>query len=267
MKEDSARSHILAVTSSVVRVLLLHSRIACVERCLEEFADVQFQIDADVVLTSEQCTDHLKSRYYDIVLVEYPTPQWQRTLTADLLSRAGRNIPLIFVTYKMEPGTAADLIANGASDCVEMDNLGQLPAAIRRAFKESTLRAEHNRVEKKLQRSEAHYRALMGNAAFGICRCGMEGQFMDVNWALVTMLGYESKEELLGSNLAAEILHDPSKRAQLLGEVGENGRVDPLENVWSRKNGTSLTGNRLPADAKSTRGKARGMATKLLLRM
>ena len=122
-----------------------------------------------------------------------------------------------------------------------MDNLGQLPVAIRRAFKENTLRGERNRVEKKLQHSEAHYRALMGNPAFGICRCGMEGQFMDVNWALVTMLGYESKEELLGSNLAAEILHDPSKRAQLLGEVGENGRVDPLEIDWSRKNGTSLT--------------------------
>jgi len=55
----------------------------------------------------------------------------------------------------------------------------------------------------------------------------MEGQFTDVNWTLVTMLGCESKEELLGSNLAAEILHDPSNRAQLLGEVGENGRVDP----------------------------------------
>ncbi len=241
MKEDPARSHILAVTSPVVRVLLFHSRIACVERCLEEFADLQFQIDADVVLTPEQCTERLKSRYYDIVLAEYPISQPQRTPTADLLRLAGRNIPLIFVAHKMEPGTAADLIAKGAADCVEMDNLGRLPVAIQRAFKENTLRAERNRVEKKLQRSEARYQALMGNAAFGICRCGMEGQFLDVNWALVKMLGCESREELLGSNLVAEILRDPSKRAQLLGEEGENGLVDPLENVWSRKNGTSLT--------------------------
>jgi diguanylate cyclase (GGDEF)-like protein/PAS domain S-box-containing protein len=241
MKEDSARSHILAVTSPVVRVLLLHSRPACVERCLKEFADLQFQIDADVVLTLEQCTERLKSRYYDIVLAEYPIPQRQRTSTADLLRLAGGNIPLIFVTHKMEPEAAADLIAKGAADCVEMDNLGRLPVAIQRAFKENTLRSERNRVEKKLQRSEARYQALTGNAAFGICRCGMEGQFLDVNWALVKMLGCESKEELLGSNLAAEILRDPSKRAQLLGEEGENGLVDPLENVWSRKNGTSLT--------------------------
>jgi len=241
IKEDSAGSRLLAVASPVVRVLLLHSRIACVERCLKEFADLQFQIDADVALTSEQSIERLKSRYYDIVLAEYPIPQWQSTPTADLLRRAGKNIPIIFVAHKMEPGTTAALIANGAADCVEMDNLGQLPVAIRRAFKESTLRAERNRIEKKLQRSEAHYRALIGNAAFGICRCGMEGQFIDVNWALVTMLGYESKEELRGSKMAVEILHDPSTREQLLAEAGENGRVDPLETAWSRKNGTSLT--------------------------
>jgi diguanylate cyclase (GGDEF)-like protein/PAS domain S-box-containing protein len=237
----AARSHILAVTSPVVRVLLLHSHVRCVERCLEEFADLQFQIDADVVLTSEQCNERLKSTYYDVVLAEYPIPRQQGMPAAELPRLACRNIPLIFVTHKIEPGTAADLIAKGAADCVEMDNLGQLPVAIRRAFNESKLRAERNRAEKRLQRTEAHYQALMGNSAFGICRCGMEGQFTDVNWTLVTMLGCESKEELLGSNLAAEILHDPSNRAQLLGEVGENGRVDPLEIAWGRKNGTRLT--------------------------
>jgi PAS domain S-box-containing protein len=241
IEDDSARSRILAVTSPVVRVLLLHSHAACVERCLKEFADLQFQIDTDVVLTSEQCIERLKSRWYDIVLAEYPIPRQQGTPAVELLRLAGRNIPLIFVAHKIEPGTAADLIAKGAADCVEMDNPGRLPVAILRAFKENTLRAERNRAEKRLQRTEAHYQALMANSAFGICRCGMQGQFMDVNWALVTMLGCESKEELLGSVLAAEILHDPSNRAQLLGQVGEDGRADPLEIAWGRKDGTSLT--------------------------
>jgi diguanylate cyclase (GGDEF)-like protein/PAS domain S-box-containing protein len=99
---------------------------------------------------------------------------------------------------------------------------------------------QRSRVEKKIQHWEAHYRALMGNVSFGICRCGMEGQFLDVNQALVTMLGYGSKEELLAVNLIADLLRDPSQRAQLLGEVGENRRIDPLEIGWSRKDGASL---------------------------
>src|SRR3984885_2680757 len=240
MEEHAVRSHILAVTSPVVRVLLLHSQSAYAERCLEEFGELQFRIDADVVMTSEQCTERLKSRSYDILLAEYPIAPQQQTPTPELLRLAGRNIPLIFVAHKIEPATAADLIAKGAADCVGMDNPGQLPVAILRAFNENTLRAERNRAEKRLQRTEAHYQALMRNSAFGVCRCGMQGQFMDVNWALVSMLGCESKEELLGSGLAAEILHDPSNRAQLLGQVGEDGRADPLEIAWGRKDGTSL---------------------------
>jgi diguanylate cyclase (GGDEF)-like protein/PAS domain S-box-containing protein len=233
-------SHIKTPGAPLLRVLFLHSRIAYIERCLQELRDVQFRIESDVVLTAEQCTQRLKSRHYDIVLAEHPIPKWQKTPTADLLRQTGRHIPLIFITDKMDQGTVADLITRGAVDCVEMDNLGHLPIAIRRALKEATFHGERNRVVKKLQHSEAHYRALTGNLAFGICRCGMEGQFVDVNHALVTMLGYASKEELLGANLAAEILHNPSRRLQLLGEVGEKGRVDPLEINWSRKDGTSL---------------------------
>lgn len=228
------------VRSPLLRVLFLHSRVACIERCLQELKDVQFQIESDVVLTSEQCAQRLRSKHYDIVLAEYPIPKWQRTPTADLLRQTERHIPLIFVTDKMGNEAMADLIMRGAADCVEIDNLGHLPIAIRRALKENTLHGERNRVKKKLEHSEAHYRALMGNLAFGICRCGMEGQFLDVNQALMMMLGYTFKEEILSVNLAMEVLRDPRKRAQLLGEVGEIGRVDPLETDWNRKNGTTL---------------------------
>jgi diguanylate cyclase (GGDEF)-like protein/PAS domain S-box-containing protein len=241
MKEDSTRPRAETGRPAVLRVLLLHSRIEYVERCLQEFADVQFQIEADVVLTSEQCRERLRSRFYDILLAEYPTPKWQTTPTPDLLRSIGRNIPVIFVGRKMEQEAVADLISKGAADCVEMDNFGQLPIAIRRALKENTFRAERKRVERKLQHSEARYRALTGNLAFGICRCRVDGRFVDVNEALVAMVGYESKEELLGSNLAAEILRDPPARAQLLGEAGANGRIDPLETDWRRKDGTVLT--------------------------
>ena len=115
-----------------------------------------------------------------------------------------------------------------------------LPIAIRRALKEKTWRGERKQVETKLRHSEAHYRALVGNLAYGICRCGMEGQFLDVNQAMVSMLGYSSSEELLAVNLAGEILVDPVRRARLLGELGEKSNVDPLEADWKRKDGTSL---------------------------
>src|ERR1700719_3370264 len=124
----------------------------------------------------------------------------------------------------MQPETVAELITEGAADCVGMDHVGHLPVAIRRALNENHLREERDQTEKKLRHSEARYRALVGNLAYGMCRCNDKGVFLNVNQALVTMLGYSSHEELLAANHATEVLCDPTKRAQLLGHsIGHDG--------------------------------------------
>ena len=228
------------VRNPLFRVLFFQTREEHTERCLRELQHLQFQIESDVVRTDEQCFQSLRLKHYDMVLAEYPLAGWPDNRTADLLRRGGRHVPLIFVTEKMQRETIADLLSKGAADCVDMDSLGDLPIAVLRALKENALRGERNRAEKKLQHSEAHYRALMENLAFGICRCDMDGVFADVNQALVTMLGYASKEELLPLHLAVDIVRDPDQLARLLGETARDGQIDPLETEWKKKDGTSL---------------------------
>jgi diguanylate cyclase (GGDEF)-like protein/PAS domain S-box-containing protein len=240
LERDSSRSRAETIKGPQLRILIIHSEPASIKRCVQELRDVQLRVEADVALTFEQCAERLQSRHYDIVLAEFPCPNLLGKPAPDLLSRTAGHVPVILLTHEMEKETAADLITEGAADCVEIDNLGELPIAIRRALKENCLLGARERAEQKLQRSEAHYRALTGNLAFGICRCDLEGEFVDVNPALVTMLGFASKEELLKMSPAADVINDVSKRARLLGEVGENGRVDLLETVWSRKNGIRL---------------------------
>src|SRR3989441_7726661 len=53
-----------------------------------------------------------------------------------------------------------------------------------------------------LRRSEINFRSLVTHAPYGVCRCDSTGILLDVNPALVTMLGYGSGSELLGRNLA-----------------------------------------------------------------
>ncbi|MFB3126780.1 MAG: PAS domain S-box protein, partial [Candidatus Acidiferrales bacterium] len=54
---------------------------------------------------------------------------------------------------------------------------------------------ERKRAEEALRQSEAEYRSLIQGAAYGIYRCTTEGKFLDVNPALVAMLGYDSEAE------------------------------------------------------------------------
>jgi diguanylate cyclase (GGDEF)-like protein len=52
---------------------------------------------------------------------------------------------------------------------------------------------------------------------------------------MMRMLGYGSREELLAVDLARDIIQDPSRRAQLLGQSVADALVDPIEIEWKRK--------------------------------
>jgi len=223
-----------------LRILFVHRDAADVELCMQELKRAHFKVSADVVLTPDQFAARLKSKFYDVVLAEYPSPNWEGRREVEMLRLRERQIPCVFLIDTMQPETVAELISSGAADCVGMDHVGHLPVAVRRALSENHLREERDRTEKRLRHSVARYRALVGNLTYGICRCNIKGKFLDVNPALATMLGYASREELLGVNLAADVLCNPSKRAQLLGQSADQHDADPLEIEWKRKNGATL---------------------------
>jgi len=223
-----------------LRILFVHRDVADVELCMQALKKAHFKVSADVVLTPDQFGAHFKSKFYDVVLAEYPSPNWEGRRELEMLRLRERQTPCIFLMDTVQPETVAELISSGAADCIGMDHVGHLPVAVRRALSENHLREERDRTEKKLRHSEARYRALVGNLTYGICRCNIKGKFLDVNPALATMLGYASREELLAVNLAADVLCDPVKRAQLLGQSADQHDADPLEVEWKRKNGATL---------------------------
>ncbi len=223
-----------------LHILFLHSQAAEVERCLQELHKVYFTISAEIVGTPEEFSKRLGSHAYDLVVAEYPSPDWRETQALELLHLSKRQIPLIFVGGSPQRETVAEFITRGAYDCIEMNHIGHLPVAVHRALDEKALREERDRAEKGLRHSEARYRALSGNLSYGICRCSLDGKFLEVNEAMVKMLGYASKEELLGVNLASDLIQVPVKRAQLLGQPDQQGLVDPVETEWRRKDGTTL---------------------------
>jgi diguanylate cyclase (GGDEF)-like protein/PAS domain S-box-containing protein len=223
-----------------LHILFVHSHATEVERCLQELDKVHFTVSADAVVTPEEFSERLRSHVYDIVLAGHSTRDWQETQALELLQRSKRQIPLIFVGGTFPRETVAEFITRGAYDCIEMGHIGHLPVAVHRALDEKALRDERDRAQNGLRHSEARYRALAGNLSYGICRCDLDGKFLEVNEALVKMLGYASKDELLGVNLASELIQNPVNRAQLLGQSSQEGSVDAIEIEWKQKDGTTL---------------------------
>jgi PAS domain S-box-containing protein len=223
-----------------LRILFVHRSPVDIERCLHELKRVGFTVSSDVVVTPEQFADRVHSQCFDLVLAEYPSSNWHGAQALDCLHRMQKEIPLIYLVYFVKRETVAELILQGASDCIEMDGISHLPVAIHRAQDEMALRDARNRAEKNLRQSEAHYRALAGNPNYGICRCGLDGMFLKVNDAMAKMLGYASGEELSKMNLASDIAQDRAKGKQFFEQFSKGGLVDPIEMEWKRKDHAPL---------------------------
>ena len=223
-----------------LRVLFVHGDADAVDCCLQELKKAQFTVSADFVLTLAQCAEQLRSQSYDVVVAEYPSPSWKGSQALQLLHQTVQEIPLLFVTTAMGSDSIAELTAHDAFDYVEREHIAQLPMAVRRALNEKKLRAELDEAGRALRHSQSLYRALVENPAYGICRCDAEGKFLDVNQALVTMLGYASKEELLAANDASEIVLNLGPGTPLASRSSETRRMEPVEVAWKRKNGTTL---------------------------
>ncbi len=122
---------------------------------------------------------------------------------------------------------------------------------------------ERKRAEEALRQSEARHRELVKNATYAIYRTNPEGKFLDVNLALVAMLGYSSEEELLSVNLATDVYRDPAARAQLLEQTADPDRVNGVEVEWKCKDGRPILvrlSGRTVRDAQGNRPYFEGIA-------
>ena len=182
----------------------------------------------------------MRTQSYDVIVCDYSMPGWTGMEALELLHQANQDIPFILATSILDEDMTDAFIRKGAFDCVDKNRLNRLPLAVALAVEEKTRREERNHAEKELRHSEAHYRALVENPTYGICHFDADGRFLDVNEALVAMLGYGSKEELMAVNLATEIIRDPIERAQLFESYRQTGHVDLIEVEWKRKDGTPM---------------------------
>jgi two-component system cell cycle sensor histidine kinase/response regulator CckA len=96
---------------------------------------------------------------------------------------------------------------------------------------------EQRNTEQSLRKSEEKYRQLFENATYGVFLAKPDGTLLDANPALVSMLGYDSKEELLTRNLAEDIYENPAERIAVLSQASSGHRVEGFEVDWRRKDG------------------------------
>jgi len=100
--------------------------------------------------------------------------------------------------------------------------------------------SERKHSAEALQESETRYRDMVENATYGIFRATAEGELMDVNASLGTILGYGFKEDLLKKNVIRDFFLEPAEGAAILETALRTGRLEAREALWRRKDGAAV---------------------------
>ncbi|HEV2989372.1 MAG TPA: PAS domain S-box protein, partial [Candidatus Angelobacter sp.] len=85
--------------------------------------------------------------------------------------------------------------------------------------------------------AERRYRELFDNVQEGVFFSSAEGRFIEVNDALVRMLGYQTREELLRLDVANQVYVSPQQREEIARQLHEHGSVRNFEVTLCRRDG------------------------------
>lgn len=100
---------------------------------------------------------------------------------------------------------------------------------------------EHKRQEDALRRSEARYRSLVQSAVYGIFSLDRNSRLLDVNPALVSLLGCRSADEMRALDFRHEVFVDPQEHDALMQDFAAASNLQNIRVRWKRSDGRQIT--------------------------
>jgi PAS domain S-box-containing protein len=136
------------------------------------------------------------------------------------------------VWHKKRGGMVFPTLMNGTA--IE-DNKGK-PAYLSATAVDIT---ERKKGGEALRESEEKYRNLFNNAQVGLFRSRVaDGKIIECNDLLARMFGYQNREECIARHVTSEHYVDPNVRALELAQMLAKGKVENLEALVTRKDGS-----------------------------
>ncbi len=100
---------------------------------------------------------------------------------------------------------------------------------------------ERRRSEKRLKGSEEKLRTLFERVRHGLFISSKEGRFIECNQALLDMLGYSNKKDLLRKDLPQDVYVNLEDRRLFMERVEREGYVKDMEVEFKKRDGEKIT--------------------------
>ncbi len=217
---------------SLFRVIIVHRD----PRRGEELAAMLREEGAETVAFSEPAAALARARKGAEVVVLSAEAAGAHTLGMFRQDEVAGKTPLLVVADQPLPeGKVAELLAAGVSDFIQPP----FPRALLRARVANLARAR--REEAALAETEARYQRLFASSHTGYFLTSPEGRFLEVNGALVQMLGYRDRDEVLRLRIPQDLYARPRDRDVFRRLIERQGFVKDFKVDFRRKDGTPVT--------------------------
>jgi len=117
--------------------------------------------------TEASLRDLLKQGEVDLILADYSLPSFDGVSALKLATKACADVPFIFVSGTLGEEVAIEALKIGATDYVLKTRLSRLVPSVLRALREATQKAERQRAEEALRRSETYLAEAQGLSKTG----------------------------------------------------------------------------------------------------
>ena len=220
-------------------VLLVEDTPTDAELIVRLLTKAGYDVTSQRVETEAEMGAALEGQSWDIVISDHSLPSFNSLAALSLLKASGLDIPFITVSGTISEEIAVAMMKAGAHDYLNKGNLNRLIPAIDRELAQARVRHARKQAESALARSERAHRTLFENVPVGLYRTSADGRILDVNPAMVKMLGYKDRESLLSANMV-DFYVDRAVEEKFRSEVEKSDNISDFEAEFRLPDGSTF---------------------------
>jgi len=193
--------------------------------------------ELEVILTSSLKSTRKAAREADVVIVNITHAPDGPALCRALRTESGTgSLPLLALSeVELSDTQLGEILSAGAMDVFSPPI--SPPLLLARIGNLVRIHQE----EEYLKETENRYRKIFSSSHQGYFLSTREGRFLEINDALLNILGYSSKQEMLKLRLPDDLYVNPQDRQILQLLIEKQGFVKDFKVDFKRKDGSSIT--------------------------
>ncbi|MDO9325785.1 MAG: PAS domain S-box protein [Methanoregula sp.] len=238
-------------------ILIVEDELIFAEDLKETLQSLGYTVGG-IASTGMSALNYVKTTHTDLILMDINLGPGMNGIEVAEKILSGVSIPIIYLTAYADPSSLEQVkITSPYGYILKPFAVWELQSAIEIAFYKHThdlalkkaygeleqrvaeRTAELEQINRALAESEGRYRSLFEGVPIGLYRTTPTGEILDINPALVHLLGYPNRERLMEVSVPA-LYMNPGERSQWMALTEQEGIVRDFEAQFRKFDGTII---------------------------